>query len=148
MTFIDDPRKWRLSKSGFSIKTGWADEKKIIASYPGAGSPLNGKQFQEWIDNANRICELHNKSLAEPDAGWEQECKRWHMLATLRAGVEDQRDEYFDALHQLVSLKDMKDALADIPEGSSNHAALKEIYERRKPIAWEKARAVVAKEKP
>lgn len=23
--FIDDPRKWRLSKSGFSIKTGWAD---------------------------------------------------------------------------------------------------------------------------
>ena len=29
--FIDDPRKWRLSKSGFSIKTGWADEKKCIA---------------------------------------------------------------------------------------------------------------------
>lgn len=61
--FIDDPRKWRLSKSGFSIKTGWSDEKKIIAKYPGVVSPLDGKQFQEWMDNAERICELHNSTL-------------------------------------------------------------------------------------
>lgn len=61
--FIDDPRKWRLSKSGFSIKTGWADEKKIIAKYPGVLSPLDNQQFQEWMDNAEHICELHNATL-------------------------------------------------------------------------------------
>jgi len=61
--FIDDPRKWRLSKSGFSIKTGWADEKKIIAKYPGVLSPLDNQQFQEWFDNAEHICELHNAAL-------------------------------------------------------------------------------------
>jgi hypothetical protein len=68
--FIDDPRKWSLSKSGFSIKTGWADEKKIIAAYPGQVYPIDGKRFQEWMDNAEHICELHNKSLPkEGEAG-------------------------------------------------------------------------------
>lgn len=61
--FIDNPRKWRLSKSGFSIKTGWSDEKKIIAAYPGTINPLNGIQFQEWMDNAEHICNLHNSDL-------------------------------------------------------------------------------------
>lgn len=61
--FIDDPRKWRISKSGFSIKTGWADETKIIAKYPGVTSPLDCKQFQEWMDNAEDICEMHNAAL-------------------------------------------------------------------------------------
>lgn len=32
--FIDDQRKWRISKSGYSIRTGWADEKKFIAKCP------------------------------------------------------------------------------------------------------------------
>lgn len=68
MSFIiDDPRKWRLSKSGFSIKTGWADEKKIIAKYPGTVAPLNSAQFQEWVDNAESICELYNKELMKQD---------------------------------------------------------------------------------
>lgn len=61
--FIDDPRKWRLSKSGCSIKTGWADEQKIIAKYPGTLSPMDTKQFQEWVDNVEHICELHNATL-------------------------------------------------------------------------------------
>lgn len=64
---IDDPRAWRVSKSGFSIKTGWADEKKIIASYPGVVSPLDSERFNEWLDNAERICELHNATL--PSSG-------------------------------------------------------------------------------
>lgn len=61
--FIDDPRKWRLSKSGLSIKTGWADEKKIIAKYPGQLSPIDNKQFQEWMNNAENICDLYNATL-------------------------------------------------------------------------------------
>ena len=27
---IDDPRKYRNSMSGYSIKTGWGDEKRIV----------------------------------------------------------------------------------------------------------------------
>jgi hypothetical protein len=60
---IDDERKWRVSKSGFSIKTGWSNEKKIIAKYPGAMSPLDPVEFGEWLDNAEKICELYNADL-------------------------------------------------------------------------------------
>lgn len=61
MTYeIDDPRKWRISKSGFSIKTGWADEKKFIARYPYPASPLDNEKFKEWLENAEIICALHN----------------------------------------------------------------------------------------
>lgn len=63
--FIDDPRKWRISKSGFSIKTGWATDKKIIAKYPGKISPLDNLQFQEWFSNAQLICDLYNNTLAK-----------------------------------------------------------------------------------
>lgn len=52
--------EWRVSRSGFSIRTGSADEKKMIATYPGKVSPLDTKQYAEWLDNANHICELHN----------------------------------------------------------------------------------------
>ena len=76
MHYIDDPRKWRLSQTGFSIKTGWADEKKIIAAYPGLVSPLNPNSFQEWMDNAQRICDLHNAALDAteevPESGEEK----------------------------------------------------------------------------
>jgi hypothetical protein len=65
MNYIDDPRKWRLSKSGYSIKSGWSDEKKIIAQYPGAVLPLNDDQFQEWMYNAEIICKLYNATLAD-----------------------------------------------------------------------------------
>ena len=60
---IDDPRKWRVSMSGHSIKTGWGDEKKIIASYPGKAQPLDSEKFQEWLENAEHICQLHNSTL-------------------------------------------------------------------------------------
>ena len=62
--FIDDPRKWRLSKSGFSIKTGWADEKKIVAKYPGVVFQLDVKQFDEWLVISEHICDLHNFTLS------------------------------------------------------------------------------------
>lgn len=65
MNFIDDPRKWRISKSGFTVRTGWADDKKFIAKYPGATSPLNYEQFNEWLKNAESICELHNATLVK-----------------------------------------------------------------------------------
>lgn len=68
---IHDDREWRVSKSGFSIRTGWADAKKMIAKFPGAdpGPHFDAKQFQEWLDNAQRICDLHNATLRAPTAG-------------------------------------------------------------------------------
>lgn len=60
---IDDPRKWRISMSGLSIKTGWSDAKRIIAKYPGEVRPLDEKQFAKWIEDADHICQLHNASL-------------------------------------------------------------------------------------
>lgn len=60
---IEEPREWRVSMSGFSIKTGWGDEKKIIAYYPGKAHPLDGDKFQEWLETAEYICQLHNATL-------------------------------------------------------------------------------------
>lgn len=60
---IDDPRKYRVSMSGFSIKTGWGVEKRIVALYPGKLHPVDVKVFQQWLDDAERICELYNTSL-------------------------------------------------------------------------------------
>lgn len=63
---IDDERKWRVSKSGFEIRVGWSDDKRVIAKYPGiaAGPDFNGKQFTEWLENAETICSLYNAQFA------------------------------------------------------------------------------------
>jgi hypothetical protein len=55
-------QEWRISKDGLSIKTGWGDNQRIIAKYPGIVNPLSEKKYQEWLDNAEYICELKNKS--------------------------------------------------------------------------------------
>jgi hypothetical protein len=60
---IDDPRKYRISMSGFSIKTGWGDEKRIVAKYPGAASPLDKQRYEAWLEDAERICEQYNTAL-------------------------------------------------------------------------------------
>lgn len=61
---IDDPRKYRVSMSGFSIKTGWGDEKRIVAKYPWQVSPLDKEEYQQWLDDAEAICEQHNMVLS------------------------------------------------------------------------------------
>lgn len=67
MNFIDDPRKWRLSRSGYSIVTGWGDERKIIAIFPG-GANAKADSLSSFIENAERICELYNATLPPKDA--------------------------------------------------------------------------------
>lgn len=60
---IDDPREWRVSMSGYSIKTGCGDNTRIVAKYPGAPSPLDVPRFMQWIEDAESICDLHNAAL-------------------------------------------------------------------------------------
>ncbi len=62
--FIDDPREWRVSRSGYSIKTGWGDDKRIVASYHNPNSPFDQKRFEQWLEDAERICDLHNTTLS------------------------------------------------------------------------------------
>ena len=62
---IDDPRKWRISKSGFSIRTGWGNEKILICKYagPSMGEKNFDTDFQKWVDNAEQIVDLYNTAL-------------------------------------------------------------------------------------
>ena len=62
-----DRNKWRLSRSGFSIRTGWGDEKITIASYPGAVKNLDPNEYQGWLENAEHICDMHNLRKNEGD---------------------------------------------------------------------------------
>lgn len=54
--------KWRVSNSGFGIRSG-RDDEYIIAKYPGVIQPLDSEEFQNWLNNAELICELFNNTL-------------------------------------------------------------------------------------
>ena len=60
---IDDPRMWRVSMSGFSIKTGDGIDKEIVARYPGAMKPLDRDTYQNWLEQAEKVCKKHNATL-------------------------------------------------------------------------------------
>ena len=54
---------WTLSNSGYSIVTERdnTDQRRIVACYPGQGNnPLNGPQYEQWLDDVERICDLYN----------------------------------------------------------------------------------------
>jgi hypothetical protein len=56
------PGEVRLSKSGYSLRTGWGDDKKIIATAPRAilSSDANAIDVNQWIQNAELWAALHN----------------------------------------------------------------------------------------
>jgi len=60
---ITNPKEWRLSRSGYSIRTGWGDEKNIIALAP-AGTEKSPEKYKNWLENAEIICRLYNGALA------------------------------------------------------------------------------------
>lgn len=70
MHIIENPKHWRISKSGFSIKTGWGDSKEIICHYHGVLDDM--KRFEKWLDNAERICDLYND--------WIDACEESQLL--------------------------------------------------------------------
>lgn len=64
-----DDRLWRVSRSGYSIKTGSGDSLRIVAKYPGASIPLDTGAFSRWMDDAERICSLHNATVTPQRTG-------------------------------------------------------------------------------
>lgn len=65
MTFIESENHWRVSHSGHSIKCGYLGEVRIVCEFPGSRLPgkLDGKRFEQWLEDAQRICDLHNATL-------------------------------------------------------------------------------------
>jgi len=59
---INNENKWRVSKSGYSIRTGLGDENKIIAIFNGQFSAENPEIFEQWLVNAELICDLYNNN--------------------------------------------------------------------------------------
>lgn len=66
MTTIESENHWRVSHSGYSIKCGWSDNVRIVCQYPGSSEPgkLDGARFEQWLTDAEHICELHNAAIA------------------------------------------------------------------------------------
>lgn len=63
---INDPREWRISMSGYSIKTGWGDDERFVCAYHTAPNvKLDPARFQQWLDDAQEICDAHNAALAK-----------------------------------------------------------------------------------
>ena len=52
----------RLSKSGFSIKSGWGEGKRIIAKCPHSYEEIqkNPKLFEQWINDAEKLVSAYN----------------------------------------------------------------------------------------
>jgi hypothetical protein len=62
MSEINDPEKWRISKSGYTIRKGWDIDKEFIAAYPYKALELDGnpEKFQQWIEDAELIVKAVN----------------------------------------------------------------------------------------
>lgn len=68
MNVIESENNWRVSHSGYSIKCGWPDNVRIVCQYPGSSAPgkLDWARFEQWLKDAEHICELHNAALTPP----------------------------------------------------------------------------------
>jgi hypothetical protein len=53
--------------SGFSIKTGWGDQQRTVAMFPGMIRPIDETMYQQWLNDAEAICERHNSALPEQE---------------------------------------------------------------------------------
>ena len=55
-------KRWRVSTNGSCIKTGWDDTARIVARAGGTFADV-----EQWINDAELICELYNKWLDEQE---------------------------------------------------------------------------------
>ena len=73
--------EWRISKDGYSIKSGYGDDEVNIAKYTGMTIEtyvpsipnefrllFEAEEFSIWLDDAGKLCELHNAAIQKPSA--------------------------------------------------------------------------------
>lgn len=53
---IGGPDFLRISKSGYSLRVGWGDDKRIVAR-----SPEHDTTLQQWLIDAERLCDGWNR---------------------------------------------------------------------------------------
>lgn len=101
---IDDERKWRISKSGFSIKTGLGGETRVVAAYPGvpgaiASAIFSKHRFQECApaSSSQRSNLAPSKLGAVPDEG-RSNAAHWY---TKWKESEERCCQFRDALNEL-----------------------------------------------
>jgi hypothetical protein len=51
--------------TGFSIKAGWGNDRKIIEHYPGSMDPFDYQHYSAWLEDAYRRCDEHNAALEQ-----------------------------------------------------------------------------------
>lgn len=106
----DGPHALRLSKSGYSLKVGWGDEKRIVASSPRLLHEMPPAAQQQWLDDAERLCNGWNAqpvAFALPDDARD--------AARYRAMKEnDFTEEYVDYIRDCLNEKEGYDLDAAI----------------------------------
>ena len=62
----DDPRRWRVSGSGYAIQTGGGNLQRSVAEAPLScrAEPPNHRLLNLWREEAQRECDRHNATLA------------------------------------------------------------------------------------
>jgi hypothetical protein len=65
---LDSEDYLRISKSGYSVKVGWNNEKRIIAKCPYEVGDMKG--FGQWMLDAERLCD-----------GWNRQSPSFHQAA-------------------------------------------------------------------
>jgi hypothetical protein len=95
-----------------------------------------------------QVAELQRKN-AKLEMDWmiEQPYRTYHYWKYRTEAAEAQVAELRKALAELIACKDLKDAFEphffQTGQHTAEHARMKLDYERRKPLAWKAARAIV-----
>lgn len=81
----------RLSKSGHSLRIGWGDEKRIVATCPGASTAQipDPQVFQQWLEDADRLVAGWNELTAARERADKLEAE----LAECRKIVDEQAND-------------------------------------------------------
>lgn len=58
---IDGPDYLRLSKSGYTLRVGWGDEKRIVAASPRQLHEMSAEAQRQWLEDADRLCDGWNR---------------------------------------------------------------------------------------
>lgn len=55
----------RISKSGYSLRVGWGDDKRIVAVAPGSQEQFyraDQQVTEQWLEDAERLCDGWNRA--------------------------------------------------------------------------------------
>lgn len=137
---MDGPNWLRLSKSGYSLRVGWGDEKRIVATCPGTSQTQHADPeiFQQWMLDAERLCNGWNRdnSASATDSATAAVMERAEKAEAELAAEKQRKGEaggrLVGAIHALHLCKPLI-APKDWPEYAQQVLDLNAALERSKP---------------